>query len=43
MIVKCNNCKNCTGDSCKIYGKNADTAVKRCINDSFKNYKKIKR
>ena len=37
--IKCLDCKNCTGDSCKVYGSDADKAVKRCADDSFKNYK----
>mgnify|MGYP003477915899 CR=1 FL=1 len=40
--VKCNECVNCTGDSCRKYGSNANEAVVACANDSFKNYKKKK-
>lgn len=39
--VKCNECENCTGNSCKIYGENAAYAVKMCAKCNFKNYKKI--
>lgn len=38
--IDCRKCKNCTGNSCKIYGDKADVAVKECANDSFNNYKK---
>lgn len=37
--VDCRKCINCTGDSCKCYGSNADKAVTQCANDGFKNYK----
>ena len=37
--IKCLDCRNCTGDSCKVYGSNADKAVKSCADDSFRNYK----
>ena len=37
--IKCLDCKNCTGDSCKVYGSDADKAVKSCADDSFRNYK----
>lgn len=37
--IKCIDCKNCTGDSCKVYGSDADKAVKSCADDSFRNYK----
>ena len=40
--IDCRKCKNCTGNSCKIYGDNADVAVKECANDNFKNYKELK-
>lgn len=40
--VNCNKCVNCTGDSCKKYGSNADKAVRACADDNFKNYKKKK-
>lgn len=39
--IDCRKCKNCTGNSCKIYGDNADVAVKECANDGFKNYKEL--
>ena len=38
--VDCRKCKNCTGYSCKIYGNDANKAVKDCANDCFLNYKK---
>ena len=38
--IDCRICKNCTGFSCKIYGSNADKAVKNCAKDNFINYKK---
>ena len=41
--VKCNECVNCTGSSCKKYGSNANAAVKACAADNFKNYKKEKK
>lgn len=37
--INCLECRNCTGDSCKVYGFDADKAVKRCADDSFRNYK----
>ncbi len=37
--INCLECGNCTGESCKVYGSDADKAVKRCADDSFKNYK----
>ncbi|MDY3109461.1 MAG: hypothetical protein SOW50_05030 [Lachnospiraceae bacterium] len=37
--INCLECRNCTGDSCKVYGSNADKAVKSCADDSFRNYK----
>ena len=37
--IKCIDCKNCTVDSCKVYGSDADKAVKSCADDSFRNYK----
>lgn len=40
--VDCRKCKNCTGYSCKVYGNNADVAVKKCANDNFNNYKELK-
>ena len=40
--IRCNECVNCTGNSCKKYGNNANSAVKACAGDSFKNYKKKK-
>ena len=41
--IDCRICKNCTGFSCKIYGSNADKAVKNCAKDNFINYKKNKK
>ncbi len=38
IVVECRKCKNCTGFSCKIYGNDADIAVKKCADDGFKNY-----
>lgn len=38
--IDCRKCKNCTGESCKKYGKNADVAVKNCAKDGFQNFKK---
>lgn len=38
--IDCRKCKNCTGYSCKVYGNNADVAVKNCASDGFKNYLK---
>lgn len=37
--IHCLECINCTGDSCKVYGPDADKAVKACAYDSFENYK----
>lgn len=37
--INCLECGNCTGESCKVYGSDADKAVKSCADDSFKNYK----
>ena len=39
--IDCRICENCTGNSCKIYGDNADVAVKNCVKDNFNNYKKL--
>ena len=38
--VRCIECKNCTGHSCKKYGSDAKESVTRCANDGFKNYKR---
>lgn len=37
--IKCLECVNCTGDSCKVYGSDVDKAVKSCADNSFRNYK----
>lgn len=37
--IKCLECINCTGNSCRVYGPDANKAVKCCADDSFKNYK----
>lgn len=36
--VDCRKCKNCTGESCLIYGDDADKAVAACARDRFANY-----
>lgn len=36
--IECLKCKNCTGYSCILYGKDAVTAVQNCADDGFKNY-----
>ena len=41
--VDCRKCLNCTGNSCKCYGKDANVAVKKCADDGFKNYKKSRK
>lgn len=38
--IRCNDCRNCTGYSCKKYGSDAKESVTRCANDGFKNYKR---
>lgn len=37
--VDCRKCKNCTGQSCKIYGDDADEATRLCAEDGFRFYK----
>jgi hypothetical protein len=37
--IDCRICENCTGESCKVYGDDADIAVRSCAQDEFKNYK----
>ena len=39
--IDCRKCGNCTGHSCKKYGKNPDVAVNLCAKDGFKNYVKL--
>lgn len=41
--VNCNECSNCTGNSCKKYGVDPNEAVKSCAANGFKNYKKKRR
>ena len=36
--VDCRKCVNCTGEECIPFGKDANVAVKKCADDSFKNY-----
>lgn len=42
--IDCRNCinLNATKDSCKIYGENADVAVKNCSANCFKNFKDMR-
>lgn len=37
----CNKCKNLGNDECKIYGKDCDEAVSKCIADKLKNYEEV--
>lgn len=37
--VDCRKCGNLGDDGCKKYGKDADIAVEKCMDDWFKNYK----
>lgn len=41
--IDCRKCKNCTGEECKVYGKDANKAVEKCASDFFKNYKVVKK
>lgn len=39
--VDCRSCKNLidTEKGCKLYGKNADEAVKKCADNNFRQYR----
>lgn len=37
--LDCRTCENCTGYSCKLYGADADKAIKACAETCFENYK----
>ena len=37
--IDCRTCENCTGNSCKPYGADADQAVKACAENFFRSYK----
>lgn len=36
--VDCRKCAKCTGDSCRVYGSDAEVAVKLCAYDNFIQY-----
>lgn len=36
--VDCRRCLNCTGEACKVYGHDANVAVKNCAEEGFENY-----
>ena len=40
--VDCRQCKNLidTEKGCKLYGKNADEAVKKCADNNFRQHRK---
>lgn len=37
--IDCRTCENCTGCSCKLYGADADQAIKACAENFFRSYK----
>ena len=43
LEIDCRKCKNCTGNSCKVYGNDANVAVENYASDNFKNYHKEKK
>lgn len=36
--IDCRKCKNCTGESCKVYGNNPNVATSKCAKNGFRDY-----
>lgn len=37
--VDCNNCGNCNGMTCLVYGPDAEKSVRQCAESGFRYYK----